>query len=153
MKKHIFLNLACVLIITWVIVSGCTTVIVNPNNPAMSTSQITDSVPSATPTSQTMETAASANAELAEVETAAQAAAANGNGGTIMPVGIGPGSLNVLAPYINGEIVGYYWINVDGTVDRTDGSPITQPDSVYSHPSGPYYSSTVFFNTTTGQFH
>jgi hypothetical protein len=153
MKKHISLNLACLLIITSVILSGCTTVIVNPNNPAITTFQTTDNVLSATTTSQIMETAASANAELAEVETAAQAAAASGIGGNITAVGIGPGSLNVLAPYISGEIVGYYWINANGTVDITDAAPLTQPTSIYASPEGPYYSSTASFSTTTGQFH
>ena len=96
---------------------------------------------------------AAANSELSEVVTAAQAAAA-GNGGTITAQGISPANIGTspLSSYVQGKIIGYYWVFADGSVDMTDASPSTAPTTAYTAATGPYYAGTTW-TPSTDQFH
>ena len=95
---------------------------------------------------------AAANAELAQVQTAGQAAASAASG-TLTAFGVRPSSEGLLSTYLSGKLVGYYWINNDGSVDETDASPSTAPSAVYTSAQGPYYAGTNGFQTSNDQFH
>jgi type IV pilus assembly protein PilA len=96
---------------------------------------------------------AAANSELSQVITAGQAAAA-ANGGTITAQGISPANVaaSPLGTYVQGKIIGYYWVAADGSVDLTDAPPSSQPSTAYTSAAGPYYSSSMSFKPATAQF-
>ena len=96
---------------------------------------------------------AAANSELAQIITAGQAAA-SANGGTITAQGISPANVaaSPLGPYVQGKIIGYYWVAADGSVDLTDAPPSTQPTTAYAAAAGPYYAPSMSFKPATAQF-
>jgi type IV pilus assembly protein PilA len=91
-----------------------------------------------------------ANSELAQIGTAGQAAAANAAGGNLTAQGITPANVaaSPLGPYIQGKIIGSYWIKTDGSIDVAT-SPTTGATAAAA--GFPYYPN-LNFNTGTAQF-
>ena len=98
-----------------------------------------------------------ANAELAQVGTAAQAAAADQTGGVFASAflldqatlngGVMTGAGD-LKQYITGNIVGEYWITIDGAVNLTGGAYSKLTGSVAGDP---WYNG-LYFDETKAQF-
>jgi len=83
---------------------------------------------------------AAANIELAQAGTAGQAAATATATGVIVAYSATPGAPGVLAPYLQGKLIGTYKIKTDGSIDTSAGNVPT------------YVPATIVFDIPTMQF-